>query len=235
MTLSTLFDRIAGKQRERQQARDADFRALVTDIADGKDPDPDLVDHVLAGNQKNLDELRSAVELLLRRRELRETYDKAGRLSKERASIERKIVEADKLLEQAEIRHEEITSPLYGRIEAIKQANVAADRARRELWETCADPDLQNRLARVSQRFKELSEKHVQIKNRAVDMHRFAEGDRQEIGFAANKTHADELNERADRYEKQAKRLDSEAAELLPQIKKLEEEEQRIRDQMLEP
>jgi hypothetical protein len=36
MTLSTLFDRIAGKQRERQKARQADFRGLVFDIADGE-------------------------------------------------------------------------------------------------------------------------------------------------------------------------------------------------------
>ncbi len=235
MTLSTLFDRIAGKQRERQQAREADFRALVVDIADDKDPDPDLVDHILAGTKNSLDGLRSAVELLLRRHELRATYEKAARLTKERAGIEREIAEADRLLEQAEVLHEETTTPLYGRIEAIKQANVAADRARRELWETCADPDLQNRLARVSQRFKELSEKHVQIKNRAADTHRFAEGDRREVGFAANKTHADELNERADRYEKKATKLESEAAQLLPQIKKLEQEEQRIREQMLKP
>jgi hypothetical protein len=189
----------------------------------------------LTGTQKSLDDLRSAVELLLRRRELRKTYDKAARLSEDRVGIEREIAEADKLLEQAEIKHDETTVPLYGRIEAIKQANVAADRARRELWDTCDKTELQNRLARVSQRFKELSGQHLEIKHRAADMNRFAEGDRHEVGFAANKTHADELNERGERYEKKAKRLESEAAELLPQIKKLEQEEQRIREQMLEP
>lgn len=78
MNLTKIFDRIAGKQHERQQSRDADYRKMVTQIADGEDPNPDFVDHVLTDNQQSIDDLRQSVELLLHRRELRATWEKAA-------------------------------------------------------------------------------------------------------------------------------------------------------------
>jgi len=235
MNLMKLLDRIAGKQHERQESRNADYRKLVAQIADGEDPDPGFVDHVLTDNQKTIDDLRQAVELLLHRRELRETREKAATLAKDRERIEKEIAEADQLLEQAETQHEETTAPLYARIEAIKQASTEADRARRELWETCAYPELKDRLVQVNNRFRDLDAQRADIESRAADMRRFAEGDRQEIRFVANKAQEEELSERADRYEKNAKKLEAEAAALRPEIGKLQQEEQRIRDLMLEP
>ena len=235
MDLTKLLDRIAGKQQERQQSRDADYRKLVAQIADGEDPDPDFVDHVLTDNQKTIDDLRQAVELLLHRRGLRATWEKAATMAKDRNGIEQQIAEADQLLEQAETQHEETTAPLYARIEAIKQASTDADRARRELWETCAYPELKDRLAHVTERFRDLDSKRAEIESRAADMRRFAESDRQEIRFVVNKAQEEELSERADRYEKSAKKLEAEAAELLPEIDTLQQEEKRIRNRMLEP
>jgi len=235
MNLTKLLDRIAGKQHERQQSRHADYRKLIGQIADGKDPDTGFVDHVLTDNQKTIDDLRQAVELLLHRRELRATWEKAATMAKDRDGIEQQIAEADQLLEQAEFQHEETTAPLYARIEAIKQASTAADRARRELWETCAYPELKDRLGQVSNRFRDLDAQRAEIESRAADIRRFAEGDRQEIRFVANKAQEEELSERADRYEKSAKKLEAEAAALRPEINKLQQEEKWIRNQMLEP
>ena len=73
-----------------------------------------------------------------------------------RGCIEKEIAEADKLLDEAETKHEETTSPLYGRIEAINQADAAAERTRRDLWDTCSYPELKDRLVQVSERFRDL-------------------------------------------------------------------------------
>jgi len=235
MNLTKLLDRIAGKQHERQQYRHADFRNLIAQIADGEDPDPDFVDHVLTDNQKSIDDLRQAGELLLHRRELRATWEKAATMAKDRDGIERQIAEADQLLEQAETQHEETTAPLYARIEAIKQASTDANRARRELWETCVYPELKGRLAQVSNRFRDLDAQRAEIESWSAGMLRFVEGYRQEIRFVANKAQEEEVSERADRYEKSAKKLEAEAAALRPGISKLQQEEEQIRDLMLEP
>ena len=64
MSLTNLFAKIAGRHQERVQTRKADYRSLVTAIADGKEPDPELVDQILADSGKTLDDLRTAVELL---------------------------------------------------------------------------------------------------------------------------------------------------------------------------
>ncbi len=50
--MSTLIDKVMGKQREREQARAADFQGIVREIAAGNEPDPDRVDGVLAEAEK---------------------------------------------------------------------------------------------------------------------------------------------------------------------------------------
>jgi len=97
MSLTALLDKIAGRQHERRQAREADFRQLVVDIADGNEPDADQVEHVLGGNQKTIDDLREAVELLQRRRELRRMMDSEPKLAEERNNIQEQIAEADRI------------------------------------------------------------------------------------------------------------------------------------------
>ena len=39
MSLTTLIDKIMGKQQEREKARAADFQSIVEQIAAGKEPD----------------------------------------------------------------------------------------------------------------------------------------------------------------------------------------------------
>lgn len=48
MSLSTLFEKIAGRQRQREQTTANDFRSLVRAIVGGEEPDPDHIDRVLA-------------------------------------------------------------------------------------------------------------------------------------------------------------------------------------------
>lgn len=235
MNLANLLDRIAGKQHERQQARESDFRTLVAEIADGKDPNPDSVDHVLTDTSRSIDDLRQAVELLLHRRQPRQTWNKATKMAKDRERIRKDIAEADTLLEQAESHHEETTAPLYAHIEMMKQAIADADRARRELWETCSYPELCDELTRVTQRLEALHKQRASAEKEANDLRQWAESDRQKILRVAYQSKETELRERADRYDRKAKKLESDVAGLRLQIEQLAEEEKQLRNQMLEP
>jgi hypothetical protein len=88
MNLTTLLDKIAGRQEERQQAREADFRQLVVEITDGQEPDADEIEHVLDFSEKTLDDLREEVGLLQHRRNLKSMADRASEFEKERVRIE---------------------------------------------------------------------------------------------------------------------------------------------------
>jgi hypothetical protein len=51
MSLTSLLDSITRRQRERKKSKWCDYRQLVADICDGKEPDADRIASVLADNQ----------------------------------------------------------------------------------------------------------------------------------------------------------------------------------------
>ncbi|MCH5374332.1 MAG: hypothetical protein JJ992_10160, partial [Planctomycetes bacterium] len=142
MQLTALLDKIAGRQREREHARQSDFRTIVTQIADGREPDADHVDRVLNEANKTLDDLRLDVERLQRRRELRKQVDQIPGLLAERRDVENRIKAADKALDDAEQRHAETTFPPTARLDEIRDSLSAAETAKRELVDTCTDAGL---------------------------------------------------------------------------------------------
>ena len=80
MNLTTLFEKIADKPKQREESRIEDFRSLVTAIVAGKQPDPERVEAVLAASGQTLDDIRAAVELRHRRIALKATLDTAPKL-----------------------------------------------------------------------------------------------------------------------------------------------------------
>ena len=234
MNLTTLFDSISHKQKQRLNARVANYRSLVKQVADGKDPDADEVDRVLTDNDKTVDDLRTAVELLLKRRELRRALDQKPKLAKERKQIEQQLEKANQQLELAETRHTEITDPLYVRLEEIRLAKTEADRALQELERTCDDEDLIAGLEAVSEQLKTLHTHRARCEKESRELRSSAESDRQETRFVTQ-TRAEDLRERADRRDARAQEMETELPGLRKQISKAEAREKAIREQMLAP
>ncbi len=112
MSLSFLFDKIVGRQRQREQARANDFRSLVRAIADGKEPDPDHVDRVLIVTGQTLDDLRAAVGQYQHRLELRARLETLPKLEAEQRDVRKQIEKAEAALAQAEAKHAEAVWPL---------------------------------------------------------------------------------------------------------------------------
>ena len=147
MSLTNLFAKIAGRHQERQQARKADFKALVKAVAEEQLPDPDEVERVLAESNKTLEDLQNAVELYLKRRALKATVDQKPKLEKDREQIDKQIGQAGEALTAAEKKYKETTDPLLGQRDYIRDQMLDIERAKTELERTCDDQDLLHELA----------------------------------------------------------------------------------------
>lgn len=235
MNLTTLLDKIAGRQQERRQAREADFRQLVTQVADGDEPEPEEIEHILGANQKTIADLRDAVELLQRRRELRRTVDLAPELAKERADIEKRIAKADRIFKQADAKHDETVDPLHARLRQIRSLVVEAEHARFELWETCRDAELLRRLEEVSRPGAELSHKLSVMETKASHLRDEARYEREQAAHAERAPNAEAHKEEAARCEAEAKQLEREIPALRRQVEELTYQEAEIHEQMLVP
>lgn len=247
MSLTTLLEKIAGRHQERQQSRKADYRSLVTAIADGKEPDPELVDQILADSSKSLDDLRTAVELLTKRRELRRAVDQQPKLQMEREQIDKQIQRADAELTAAEQRHQETTYPLLCRRDEIRDAMMEADRAKRELERTCADEDLLAELASVGTTLANLRNQVGELE-RSITAHRQRAADLRAAAHellnprevstrdeSAARTQATDLRSRANHHETQIPNIERQLDCVRDQIAASEQSEATLRNRLLVP
>jgi chromosome segregation ATPase len=235
MSLSTLIETILGKQRERSEAQEADFRRIVVQIANGKEPDADRVARVLSDTGKSLDDLRQAVEILNRRRELRAKLDSIPNLTAKREDVEQQLAAADRDLEDAEKRHYDLTEPLRMRITELKEAIWAAEQARNELCGDSAASDLQDRLAAVQTRLNAARTQASDLRRAAAEFRNWATIDRQKAERVGFEDQAKVASEHAEQRERRAGEIDKELPAVEKSIVALEREEAAIRKQMLEP
>lgn len=247
MSLTTLLDKIAGRHQERQQSRKADYRSLVTAIADGKEPDPELVDQILSDSGKSLDDLRTAVELLTKRRELRHAVDQQPKLLKEREQIDRQIQKANADLAAAEQRHQEATHPLLCRRDEIRDAMLESERAKRELERTCTDEDLLAELASTAVKLANLRNQAAELE-RSITAHRQRAADLRAAAHellnpreastrdeSAAKAQATDLRTRAENRESQVSDLERQLTSVRSQITANERTESTLRTRLLVP
>ena len=234
MNVTTLFERIAGKQHERRKQRIDNYRELVAAIASGKEPDADEVEATLAHAGKSLEELRQAVGLFQKRTELKAKVAAIPNLDAEQQEVQRQIAKADDALADAEQRHDEATAPLYGRLQQIKATLSHAESAKRELYHTCDDPQCRRLLDENAAEADKLRQRYSDLQSQASDLDYQAkkqldQADR-ELGYAD----ADHRRKQAAVFQKQAAALrrtgDAVAQELNAVGKRREQIEQQMRD-----
>lgn len=234
MNLATLMDKVIGRQRERQQSRHEAYRTLVAQLADGKEPDAEQVDELLVALGKSLDDLKADVERLEKRREWKAQIDQLPKLGDEQKRLRKQVSAADRELEAAESKHTEITTPLYARLDQIKQAMSAAEDARRRLWDTCADPAIVAELKEVTTARADVSTRRTKIAADARQQREWARSDRAEVPHATSETQIVELRQRAARRDARAAELEAELTKLVAEEADLERREAAIRERMLE-
>lgn len=98
MNVAQLIEKIAGRQKERQQQKVQSYRDLVKQIAGGKEPDPGSVEATLGAAGKSLDDLQKAVRLYEQRMTWKAQVAMQPSLEKARDRLHREIAAADKAL-----------------------------------------------------------------------------------------------------------------------------------------
>lgn len=231
MNLSALFARIQGKKREFVMG----FHDLVRLVGDDKAPEPESIARALQDAGKTVDDLQQAVELLQRRRQWRQVMTHVESLETERADIRKQIDTANRELAEAEQRHTDTVWPLEGRLLQIAQATRDAEDARRQLWNTCANPELIDALAELNSEVSVLATRRNQLSQERDALMRRGQADLEEAAHARSEADAQALRNRSQHQKAQAKQFDAELTKLDKKLAKLQQREQEIRQQMLDP
>lgn len=239
MSLTTILDSIFNKQKERQAARAADFRDIVIQIADGNEPDAEFVAQVLHEAGKSLDDLKKAVELLQRRRQLRQKWDAIPNLTNQRHDVEQQMAEADRELEAAESKHYATMNPLSAQLDQLRAATQEGENAKRELSDTCTDPTLLAKLADVRGRLAKADKETTDLQTSINNLKSWAKNDRERAEqqkriLGGDQSPEDYVN-RAKQRERQAAEEESKLAKIRKAVADLQREEASIRNQMLVP
>ena len=160
MNVTQLIEKIAGRQKERQQQKVQSYRDLVKQIAGGKEPNPESVEATLEAAGKSLDDLQKAVKLYEQRMTWKAQVAMQQSLEKEQQRLHKEVAAADKALEDAESLNNEVTGPLYGELHQIKEGLSDASRARQLLFDSCDNEELWGQLRDLSQESQRLMDEN---------------------------------------------------------------------------
>jgi chromosome segregation ATPase len=247
MSLTNLFAKIAGRHQERQLARKADFKSLVKDVAEEREPDPEEVERILEESHKTLEDLQRAVERYLKRRALKATVDQKPKLEKDREQINKQISQASEALTAAEKKYKETTDPLLGQRDYIRDQMLEIDRAKTELERTCDDQDLLNELAKTERQLNVLHTRRNETEF-AINERKRRMADLKEAAYrlehpqevsnrdeSAIRQQVADLRERASHHEREIPALEKTLATLSSEFTSIELAAAKLRDQRLFP
>jgi hypothetical protein len=232
MNVAQLIAKIAGRQKERQQQKVQSYRDLVKQIAaGGKEPDPASVEATLEAAGKSLEDLQKAVRLYEQRMTWKAQVAMVPSLEKERDRLNREIAAADKVLEEAEAHHSEVTGPLHGELAQIKDGMNDASTARSRLFDTCDDESLWQQLRELSREGQRLVQENqglqsrlAYLQSRAEQQSAAADKETNEVTKASRKQIAKDLLKEADELRRTMKANSLQSLELAERSERIEQQ-----------
>lgn len=233
MSVSNLFERIMGLQLQRRERRQNSYLEMVAAVAKDEEPNPDEVEAILDTVHKTVDDLRLDIERYRKRMQLKATVEALPKVERELEQLTSQIQAADKLLEDAEARHQHQTAPLYARQAELVEARKEASMANKQLFETCDDTVLLAMLGQVSSELAQSLEKCRELISQALFYQTKADNERQRANRELKSEDRDHRLEQANDYEQQAKSLEQQIKakekEQVMLIKRREDVENRMR------
>lgn len=207
MSVTTFLEKMIGLQQQRSQQRQNSYRELVAGIATGEEPSPADVERLLAETKKSISDLQRDVETYQHRMALKAMVASLPKLEEEFAHVQQQIAAADRELEAAERRNDEITSPLYGRLHEIKEARKDASTAQQELFATCDDLELERQLDAANAEIRRLMDASKELATKAVYIDNQADGERRRADRELTEADRDHRREQAAVFQKQAESI----------------------------
>jgi chromosome segregation ATPase len=233
MSVTTFFEKMIGLQQQRSQQKQNSYRELVAGIATGEEPSAAEVDRLLAETKKSISDLKHDVETYQHRMALKAIVASLPKLEQEFAQVQQQIAVADRDLEAAERKHDEITGPLFGRLHEIKEARKDASAASQELYETCDSPDLEQQTHEINAEIERLNKSAWDLAIQAAYLDNKAEAERHQADKELTEADRDHRREQAALFEKQAEslrqRVKSSQKDQADAVKRREQIEERMR------
>lgn len=171
---------------------------------------------------------------LSRRMRLKASLDRRPALEAERAKIDDQIAAADRVLEEAEAKHEEVTQPLYERRREIDESIRDAGRAETSLVTECENDDLKRELDEVSEELRRLNNDRREIVEQAIHVEKLAAAEHARAERQLDIHFARQYRDKAKSLEKNAKDLRQQAKKLEKSRDDLEQRRLGLENQMRE-
>lgn len=207
MSVATFFEKMIGLQKQRSEQKQNSYRELVAGIATGEEPAAAEVDRLLVDTRKSITDLKKDVEDYQRRIVLKAIVASLPKLEQEFAQVQQQIAAADRMLEEAERKYDEVTLPLFGRLQEIKEARQDASAARQELYTSCDDPELERQLDMANTEIERLMDANKELATQAVYIDNQADSERRRADRELTEADRDHRREQAALYQKQAESL----------------------------
>jgi hypothetical protein len=234
MSTQTFFDKLVGRKREREQAVLSSYKQLVEAITNETEPDPDEVERLLAESGKTLDDLQADCAKLSRRIRLKASLDRRPTLEEERAKLDEQIAAADRVLEEAEANHDEVTRPLYARRQGIDDALREASKAESDLVRECENEDLKRELNDINAELLRLSNDHRELLDQASQLDQLAAAEHARAERQLDVNLAKQYRDKAEVLEKDAKDRRRQAKRVEKRRDDLEKRREELENQMRE-
>jgi chromosome segregation ATPase len=207
MSVATFFEKMIGLQKQRSEQKQNSYRELVAGIATGEEPTAAEVDRLLVDTRKSITDLKHDVEDYQRRMALKAIVASLPKLEQEFAQVQQQIAAADRMLEEAERKYDEVTLPLFGRLQEIKEARQDASAAQQELYLSCDDPELERQLDMANTEIERLMDANKELATQAVYIDNQADSERRRADRELTEADRDHRREQAALYQKQAESL----------------------------
>jgi hypothetical protein len=136
MSLSKIFDKMIGLQKQRSQQKQISDRELVAVIATGKEPNPAEEERLLSEFGMSFDELKQDVKVYQMRIAHKALVATITKSDHETTLLQQMIAVADREVKAAEQPYEDTTAPLYGRRREINEVRKEISHTRQR----CSKP-----------------------------------------------------------------------------------------------
>jgi chromosome segregation ATPase len=232
----SVLESVLEKLTQRSTAIASQFDEMVVAIADGRDVNASRLAEAIEAAGKTPDDLRASVELLQKRRELRAAFDAKPVATKRVAEIDAVIGKIEAKREAFDKKCDDDRWPLDGERDQLQATIVAAGNAQRELYATCADPEILDRSKEIMKEVETIDATRRKLKD---DRDRFSAS-----AVSAHKTATSTCetdgrrvfaNEDAQKYSTYCVTLDQQIAALETDRAKLLAEQSELDARRLEP
>jgi len=131
---TAVLDKVLAAVAAQQAEAETSFRTLAELIGAGDEPTAADVAEILAAAHKTAADLRAAVGVVERRRELRDRIDTEPTVRARQDELRRLIEAADQALADANMEHGRRVVPLLSEMERLDQEVLEIGRAKSEWW-----------------------------------------------------------------------------------------------------